>query len=322
MNKVRETCEALNKFAVLMAVLASGVTVVGAAHADPSFVSIGTASPAGAYYPLGVSMAEIWNKAIPSVHFNATQTGGSIANLNELKTNSIQVGFANANIVWKALEGKPPFSGHTPVQGGWVLNKSYGVFVVTKGSGITKVSQLRGKVISLGAAGSSANVDAKRILKSQGLGGHYHAVYLGWQESANALSDGSISAAFMVGGEPLPAISSLAVRTPVRILIFNKQKLAAQSGFPLEVKTTPKGIYGTKARGDQIVIPSLVLINPKMPNSMVYQMVKAAFAHKATLIAANASGKGMSLISPAQAKRLGLPIAPGVARFEKQMRGK
>lgn len=309
-----------NLFAGVLMLAGSCLAFSGAAMASsaPKFVSIGTASPAGAYYPLGVAMAKIWNGAIPGIHFNATQTGGSVANLNELKSGALQVGLANANIVWKALHGYAPFKSKIKVDGGWVLNASYGVFVVKRSSGIKTVAQLRGKKVSVGSAGSSANVEAKRILASQGLkSGDYHSVYLGWQESADALSDGSIKAAFMVGGQPLPAISSLAVRTPVRILRFNKKKLAAQKGFPLEVVKTPKGIYKTKSRGNEIVVPSLVLISKDMPKDLVYKMTKSVFSNIPTLKAANASGAETKLISKKQAKRIGLPIHPGVLKYEK-----
>lgn len=288
-----------------------------AAHM-PKFVSIGTASPSGAYYPLGVAMANIWNKAIPGVHFNAQQTGGSVANLNELNNGSLQVGFANANLVWKAVHGMPPFKHKVKVYGGWVLNASYGVFVTKQSSGLKTVEQLRGKTVSLGSPGSSANVVGKRILASQGLKpGSYHVVYLGWQESADALADGSISAAFMIGGQPLPAISSLAVRTPVRILRFAKQKLAAQGGFPLAVSQTPKGLYSAKFRGDEVVVPSLVMIGRTMPSSLVYKMVKSVFNNIKDLKAANASGAEAGFLKASEARRLGIQIQSGVLRYQK-----
>lgn len=303
----------------LAAICCFSLAATASAQRTPKFVSIGTASPAGAYYPLGVAMAKIWNDAIPGVHFNAQQTGGSVANLNELNSGSIQVGFANANIVWKAINGMPPFKHKIKVDGGWILNASYGVFVTKASSGLKSVSQLRGKKISLGSPGSSANVVARRILASQGLKpGSYHAVYLGWQESADALADGSISAAFMIGGQPLPAISSLAVRTPVNILRFQKTKLAAQKGFPLAVSQTPAGLYSMKHRGDEIVVPSLVLIGRNMPSNLVYKMVKSVFNNIPQLKAANASGAEAALMKPSEAKRLGLRMQPGVIRYQKE----
>lgn len=299
-------------------ILFLAVSMPALAATTPKFVSIGTASPAGAYYPLGVAMAQIWNKSIPGIHFNAEQTGGSVANLNELNSGSLQVGFANANIVWKALNGKAPFKHKIKVYGGWVLNSSYGVFVSKRSSGINTVAALKGKKISLGAPGSAGNVIAKRILASQGLKpGDYSAVYLGWQESADALADGSISAAFMIGGQPLPAISSLSVRTPVTILKFNHEKLAHQKGFPLPVSETPKKLYGTRHAGDEVVVSSLVLIGKGMPSHLVYKMIKNVFSNISTLKDANASGGETKLLPPKQAKRLGLKMHPGVLKYEK-----
>lgn len=304
-------------------ILFFALSIPALAGNTPKFVSIGTASPAGAYYPLGVAMAQIWNKSIPGIHFNAEQTGGSVANLNELNSGALQVGFANANIVWKALNGKPPFKHKIKVYGGWILNSSYGVFVTKRSSGIHTVADLRGKKISLGAPGSSGNVIAKRVLASQGLKpGDYSAVYLGWQESADALADGSISAAFMIGGQPLPAISSLSVRTPVTILKFDHNKLASQSGFPLPVAKTPKNLYGIKHAGDEIVVSSLVLIGKGMPSALVYKMTKRVFSNIPALKAANASGAQTRLLAPKQAKRLGLTMHPGVLKYEKTASGK
>src|SRR5690606_41315891 len=57
--------------------LALSLALLGAGPAlAQDFVSIGTASPAGAYYPLGVAMADLWNRNVPGVRFSAQETGG------------------------------------------------------------------------------------------------------------------------------------------------------------------------------------------------------------------------------------------------------
>lgn len=313
----------LRKHAHWIALLVAALLVMtGSAfgQSTPKFVSIGTASPAGAYYPLGIAMADIWNKAIPGTHFSAQETGGSVANMNMIDNGQIELGMANENIAWNAMQGNAPFKEPVKVDGGWTLNKSYGVFVAKASSGIKTVADLKGKKVSLGAAGSSGNVIAERVLQSAGLSKNdYKPVYMGWQQSADAIADGSIDAAIMVGGQPFPAIESLAVRTPVNILKFDKAALESQTGFPLTAVDEPAGLYKTKEAGTAVLVRSIVYINPDMPTDLVYQMVKAVFANIPALKSAHSSGDQAALLSPTDAQHLGLTVHPGVVKYAKEV---
>jgi len=296
----------------LLASLLAGSAVAQA----PAFVSIGTASASGAYYPLGVAMADLWNRGIPGTRFSAQETGGSVANMNMIAAGDIELGIANENVAWDAERANAPFAGPIALSGGWVLNKSYGVFVVAASSNIRTVADLAGKKVALGAPGSSANVLGASVLTSQGLDeGDYSVVYMGWQESADAIADGFVDAAMMVGGAPFPAIESLAVRTPVRLLAFDASLLANLEGFPLTGAPTQEGIYGTTEQGTQLVIRSNVYIAPDLDEDLVYQMVKTVFENIPALEAAHPSGDEAELISRDLAEQLDLTIHPGVIRY-------
>lgn len=298
-------------------VVAIASSLVGMAVAQaPAFVSIGTASASGAYYPLGVAMADLWNRAIPGTRFSAQETGGSVANMNMIAGSEIEVGIANENVAWDAQQANAPFTAPIDLLGGWVLNKSYGVFVAAASSNIDSLADLAGKKVALGAPGSSANLMGAAVLRSQGLEeGDYSVVYMGWQESADAIADGFIDAAMMVGGQPFPAIESLAVRTPVRLLSFDASKLANLEGFPLSGAPTPEGVYGTTEQGTQLVIRSNIYIAPDLDEDLVYQMVKTVFENIPVLESAHPSGDEAELISRAYAEQLGLTMHPGVIRY-------
>lgn len=301
---------------VFMSLLALGSFVFG--QQNPRFVTIGTASPAGAYYPLGVKMADIWNRTIPGTHFSARQTGGSIANMNLLSSGQIEVGFANENIAYAATHGKAPFSHKIHVNGGWILNESLGVFVVLRNSGLHSVADLRGKRVSLGSAGSSANSLGKLILNAEGLPpDSYKPVYLGWQQSANALKDHLIDAAFMIGGQPFPAISSLSVTTKIRLLKFSVQTVRNYSNYPYASATIPQSMYNLESNGDAIAVRSIVYLSPKLPAALVKKMVAEVFQNIPALKAAQASGAEAKLLSPSAAKQLGLTVQPGVVQYAK-----
>lgn len=290
------------------------------AQANPRFVTIGTASAAGAYYPLGVEMAQIWNQAIPGTHFAARETGGSIANMNLLASGQIQVGMANENIAYAAVKGKSPFTHPINVMGGWILNESLGIFVALRSSGYTSVSDLQGKRISLGSPGSSGNDLGKLILEANGLApGSYKPAYLGWQESADALKDHFIDAAFFVGGSPFPAVSSLAVTTPIALLDFDVSKVRTFSNYPYASTTIPKAMYNLNSDGKALAVRSIVYLSPSLPKGLVYQMVKAVFANIPALKAAQASGGEAALLSKAAAADLDLTMQPGIVQYEEEL---
>jgi uncharacterized protein len=303
-----------------LALVLIATALASVALAQPRFVSIGTASPAGAYYPLGVAMAKIWNDAIPGTTFSAQETGGSVANMNLLAAGDVELGIANENIGYDAFNGAAPFARPlTDMSMGWTLNASQGVFVTLANSGITDVAQLAGKRVGMGAPGSSGNVLAQRVLAAQGIGdGAYTPVFLGWQESAEALVDGALDAAIMVGGQPFPAIESLAVRQAVHILRFDDADLNPDGAYPLTKRPLPTDMYATPFAGDAIVVRSIVYLRNDLPEDMAYAMVAAVFDNIDALAEAHPTGDEAELISSDLADLLRIPVHPGVVRYAQE----
>ncbi len=293
----------------------------GAVAQAPDFVSIGTASPAGAYYPLGVAMADLWNRNIDGIRFSAQETGGGVANINMLAGGEIELGIANEHNAWAAGQGNDPFGSAIQLAGGWTMNASYALIVTRADSGLQSVADLAGKRVSLGAPGSSGNVIGQRLIESQGVAeGSYTPVFMGWQESADAIADGSLDAAVMVGGQPFPAVESLAVRMPIKILSFDAERLADSPGFPLVASTIPANTYNELAEeGDAILVRSIIYIQPGLDEETVYQMVKTVFENIPALAAAHPSGDEAALLSEEQAAELDLTIHPGVIRYAQEV---
>ncbi|MBO8140801.1 MAG: TAXI family TRAP transporter solute-binding subunit [Firmicutes bacterium] len=309
----------LGVLALGVALLLAAATPAVFAYSFP-FVTIGTASPAGAYYPIGVAMADIWNRSIPRVRFSARETGGGVANLNLLAGGEIEVGIANENIAYDALKGHAPFNRSIDLVGGWVMNQSMGVFVALRDSGLRSVEDLRGRRISLGSPGSSANVLGQLILEAHGLTpDEYNVVYLGWQESADALNDGLIDAAFMVGGQPFPAIESLALRNPITLLSFDGDRFRAVSSYPYATGTIPAEMYDLEEDGDAVIVRSIIYLRPDLPEDLVYEMMKQVFANIPALKAAHPSGDQAAVLSQAEAEAIELPMHPGAIRYANEV---
>jgi len=316
----------LKRLFIMACVLLLAVSFVSAQGGEeaedgrPAFVSIGTASAAGAYYPIGVALADVWNKTLEGTRFSSQETGGSVANLNMIANGELEMGMSNENVAYTAGQGKEPFKTKIDVRGGWILNNSNAIIVAMGDSGITDVSQLRGKKVSLGAPGSSANVFGEMILASAGIEkGEYEQVFMGWQESADAMNDGFIDAALMVGGQPFPAVTSLAVRAPVQVLTFDTKKYRALSSYPYATDKIPADMYDMAQDGDSVIIRSVVYISPDLSEEIVYDMVKQVFANIPTLVGAHPSAAGTRLFSKEAAEDISLTIHPGVIRYAEEV---
>src|SRR5690606_17128044 len=148
--------------------LALSLALLGAGPAlAQDFVSIGTASPAGAYYPLGVAMADLWNRNVPGVRLSAQETGRGVADMNMIASGETGIGNANENIAGDAQKAYALLIRPFDFSGGWMVHASSALVVAAASAGIVSVPDLAGKRVSLGAPVSSGNVIGQRLLESQ-----------------------------------------------------------------------------------------------------------------------------------------------------------
>ena len=140
--------------------------------AQQRFVTIATGGTAGTYFPLGGALAEIWNKLIPNMNANATVTGASIANVNmPRERREVDIIFVQNDVAFYALNGHRAFQGQglcKDVRGVATLYNETVQLVALADSGIKTIADLRGKRVSVGAAGSG--VESQRPPGSRGCG--------------------------------------------------------------------------------------------------------------------------------------------------------
>jgi TRAP transporter TAXI family solute receptor len=122
-----------------------------------------------------------------------------VENVNRVLTDQIDLGFA---LSVSASEGATTEGGHRLR----VVSPLYPNLVhilVREGSGVSRLQELAGKVVSVGSPGSGTEQTARQLLESAGLS--YEDIeerYLSFTESAAALRDGALDAA--LGGVMLP----------------------------------------------------------------------------------------------------------------------
>lgn len=225
--------------AVVTAALLAGC---GSESSQKKFLNIATGGTAGTYYPIGGAMAEILNKEIPGMNASAQSTGATVANINMLKDNSVDLAIVQNDITYYAVNGTEMFKDKKVdnIRGIASLYPETCQFVTLDKSGIKSINELKGKRVAVGAAGSGAEANARQILEAYGI--TYDDIdvqYLSFAEGASALKDGNVDAAFLTAGYPTSSVQDIASQNKVRLLPVDADKAEALiAKYPFYTKTT------------------------------------------------------------------------------------
>ena len=132
--------------------LAFGGTVLAQ---KPQFINVLTGGQSGVYYPLGVSLAQIFAKAIPDARATAQVTKASAENLNLLQAGRGELAFSLGDAVADAWAGDAEAGFKEPLKnlrGFSATYNNYIQIVASEDSGIKTLADLKGKRVSVGAA--------------------------------------------------------------------------------------------------------------------------------------------------------------------------
>jgi TRAP transporter TAXI family solute receptor len=295
-----------------------------AAHAQN--LSIATGGTGGVYYPLGGGMAAVLSKYVSGMQATAEVTGGSVANLQLIGTGKPYLAMTMVDAGINALKGEDKFKGKpVPVRTLMVMYPNRMHVVTIEGTGITKMSDLKGKRVSTGSGGSATEVMAFRVIEAAGLDKDrdMKRERLGVAESANALKDRKIDAFFWVGGLPTAGVSDLANSPGVKIKMVDHadlvDKMNQKYGQLYVQDRIPKETYkGMDADNKQATVMNLLVANQNMDDKTAYNIVKAVFEHRDELIRVHKEAENFKLENQKTAAAGGIPWHPGALRFYKE----
>ena len=178
-------------------------------------MTMGTGGTAGTYYGYG-GILGTQIKTSAGITVNVVSTDGSKANILGIDQGNYQLGTVQSDVMAYAYDGTRSFEAEGALDSFRVIGGLYAeaVQLVTMDPEIKSVADLAGKKVSIGAAGSGVYFNAIDILGAAGLAEtDIQPQYQSFADSADALKDGKIDAAFIVAGAPTPAIHELCTTT-------------------------------------------------------------------------------------------------------------
>jgi TRAP transporter TAXI family solute receptor len=287
------------------------------------FLSIATGGTGGVYYPYGGALARVLTQKLPDTQVTAEVTGASVDNLKLMHQGRADLAFTLADTLVEAAAGTGPFAtiGKVDAQTVAVLYTNYTHLVTRQGSGITKVADLAGRVVSTGAPGSGTELIADRLLQAAGIdprrGITRHA--LGASESAGALKDGKVDAFFWSGGLPTPAIQDLASTPGLGIALIPQAELlpALQQAFGQDLYRAvdlPGGSYrGVEGPTAVIGVQNVLVAAARLDAELVREIAEILFDSQADLVAAHPEAR--HLARPDGPKAAPVPFHPGAILY-------
>ena len=313
-------------YSLKRAAFAASIALFTAVLAAPLFaqqakISITTGGTGGVYYPLGGGMANVLSKNVPGLQATAEVTGGSVDNLKLIGSGKSEVGFAMVDAAHDAAQGLDKFKDHkVPAKTLMVLYPNRMQVVTIEGTGINKLSDLKGKRVSTGSPGSGVEVMTLRVLEALGIDPKKDIKQerLGAAESVNAIKDRKIDAFFWVGGVPTAALTDLAATPGVKMKLIDHAEVvdAMNKKYgPLYVKATiAAGSYaGQDKPVTNIDVWNILVASDKMSDKMAYDIVKTLFEKKADLVAVHKEAENIDLKN--QAITTPLPFHPGAKKY-------
>ncbi len=286
-----------------------------------TFISIATGGTSGTYYPLGGDIANLFNTVIDGVKASAQATGGSADNLRLIDAGEAELGTVQNDVSIYAYTAQDTFVDEQITSFSVVasLYAEYVQIVVRADSDIKCIADLKGKTVSIGAAGSGVVTNALHVLEAAGMTVEdINAQYLSFAESGDGLKNKQIDAAFICAGIPNAAITELASTTGVRLISLSDEevtKLIAAHPTYANLKL-PKDVYGLEEDTNCIAITALLVCTNNLDEELVYQMTKALFEQEGILTHAKAAE---ITLDTAFAGVADLPIHPGAVRYYQEV---
>ena len=276
-----------------------------------------TGGESGTYYAFGSVIAQhATNNA--GVNVVGLVGNGSQANVMELQDGNAELAFCQSDVMAYAYNGTNLFEETGKVDCFSTVAALYmeQVQIVTTDSSIKTVEDLKGKRVSIGAAGSGVYFNAIDILGAYGLTeADITPTYQSFGDSADALKNGQIDAAFIVAGAPTTAVTDLATTKDVYLVSLDDEhvdQLLASSPYYSKV-TIPADVYGLDSDTITVAVAAVILARNDVSEDAIYAFTKDIFDNAANLTESHAKYKEIDTAFGASITSV--PYHPGAAKY-------
>ncbi|MGR2768513.1 TAXI family TRAP transporter solute-binding subunit [Photobacterium ganghwense] len=311
---------------VKVSALAAAVMTAGMANAQ-SFITIGTGSVTGVYYPTGGAICKLVNaeRKVHNVRCSVESTGGSIYNVNTMRAGELDFGVVQSDWQYHGYNGTSQFAEQGPykkMRAVFSLHTEPFNIIARTDAGINSVEDLKGKRVNIGNPGSGDRATMGVVMDAMGwTNADFKLVSeLKGSERSQALCDNKIDAFVYVVGHPNGSIKEATTSCDAKLVSATGPAIdKIVAGNPYYAKSTvPGGMYkGTDQDVHSFGVAATLVSSTDVPDEVVYAVVKSVFENFDTfkrLHPAFANLKPENMVKDG----LSIPLHPGAEKYYKE----
>jgi TRAP transporter TAXI family solute receptor len=298
----------------------------GPAAAQQKFITIGTGGVTGVYYAVGGAVCRLMNKARKQtgVRCSVESTGGSVFNVNAIRSGELDFGMAQSDVQFNAYKGERQFKGKPDANLRAVFSVHPEPFTVLarKEAGITKFTDFKGKRFNVGNPGSGTLASMEELLKQMDwtMSDFSLAAHLKADEQGTALCDNKIDGFFYGVGHPSAAIQDPTTVCGAKLISLTGPAVDALVKMHpyYSYATIPGGMYASNPNPTKTYgVRATLVTSAKTPASTVYDLVKAVFDNFDEFKKLHPA---FAHLDPKQMIKAGLsaPLHPGAVKYYKE----
>lgn len=317
----------MTKFWIAGAAAALTLAAGAAAQAQQTFISIGTGAVTGVYYPAGGAICRLVNRdrATHGIRCGVESTGGSVFNVNAIRSGELEFGVAQSDIQYNAVNGTGQFTEGGAFEGlraVFSLHPEPFTVVARADSGIREFADLRGKRVNIGNPGSGQRATMDVVLAAMGwtVADFAVASELPPAEQAAAMCDNNVDAIIYTVGHPSGAIQEATTACDTVLVNVTGAEIDALIAANPYYRTAviPGGMYrGSPEDTTTFGVGATFVTSAEVPEEVVYQVTRAIFENLDQFKALHPALAGLD---PAQMVTDGLSAAlhPGAERYYRE----
>ncbi|MBU2956531.1 TAXI family TRAP transporter solute-binding subunit [Paracoccus sp. 1_MG-2023] len=253
---------------------------------EEQFITIGTGGQTGVYYVVGQSICRLVNRetAETGLRCTAPATGGSIDNINQIKSGGMTMGVAQSDWQYHAYNGSSDFEGDAfdKLRSVFSVHSEPFTVVARADSGIETFEDLAGKRVNVGNPGSGTRGTFEVVLDTMGMSMDDFSLSseLRPAEQSAALGDNQVDAISYTVGHPNGSIQEATSTVDARLVSVTGDAIDALiEENPYYAKAViPGGMYaGNDEDTETFGVKATFVTSEDIPEETVYQVVKAVF---------------------------------------------
>ncbi|MCP2093222.1 hypothetical protein LV78_001162 [Actinosynnema pretiosum] len=279
-------------------------------------LTIASGSTGGVYSKLSTALAGAWSRdpGVPAPEVAAT--AGSLDNLERLRSGRAQIGFSAADAAQSAASG--PHRLYALAR----MHDDYLQVVVRGDLTATKVADLRGLRVSLGAVDSGVKLISERLLSAADISpsSDLKAQYLSLDASVSAMREGELDAFFWSGGVPTDLVTDLSTSVALRMLDLGDVLPELRERWPVYFSATlPASAYELPGGPvTTLVVRNFLLVNDQVTDEVATALLRGMFAAQDALVAASPVARSIEARSAIETTPI--PLHPGAVAYYRDVK--